>query len=133
MTVIRGDNNETLSSSDYGVTWSWEDYPSGYLWDLDMSDDGDIIVVPIRTVDTRFWNGIWRIDINNPGSNYNGWQRVNTNNYSFGSIDISSTGEYGVIFVSTFNGHQGGRGIWISSDYGANWTRKTRYIIICVS
>ena len=38
-------------------------------------------------------------------------------NVQWSSVSISSSGEYGLIFVSGFNGHsRENRGIWVSSD-----------------
>ena len=92
-----GTNNNSYVSYDYGQTWSWSSYPSGYLYQVDMSDDGDIIVTTIYTTDNRFWNGVWTLNNNNLNSSYLGWRRSNTSNYNFSPVAISSTGEYGVI------------------------------------
>ncbi len=118
--AVRGDNQASYISNDYGETWSWIKYPSGYLYDSDMSSDGQYIISTIHTPDSRFWTGVWTS--NDGGEN---WTRPLNANVQWSSVSISSSGEYGLIFVSGFNGHsRENRGIWVSSDYCSTFNKK---------
>ena len=118
-------------STNYGVTWSDVPTvtPTRFTRFIAMSADGNYIVTGYENMDTRFGEkGIWTYR--------NGtWSLKLDNNYkNFVNGAVSSNGQYALVFSSNRAGPSGYSrsdysstyGVYVSSDYMANWSRKTQ-------